>query len=88
MTPSSCHVIAPSQLWSAALTFSSRVLRLRDQYWSFYEREYTNEVRSYTTGTPWDTVYSIWSWTNVPEVALYRDAEFRSQGLDAGGRVA
>lgn len=44
---------------------------MRDQYWSFYERYYTNEVRSYTTGTPWDTVYSMWSWTNVPEVALF-----------------
>gem|GEM_PF-6435548 len=37
-----------------------------------YERKFTNQVRAYTTGTPWDCVYSIWSWTNVPEVALFQ----------------
>jgi len=62
------------------------VLRLRDQFWSFYEREYTNEVRSYTTGTPWDVVYSIWSWTNVPEVALFQQG-FRSYLWAAATRV-
>ena len=65
------------QLWSAAETLSPRIKRLRDQFWSFYTREYTNEVRSYSTGTPWDTVYSIWSWTNVPEVTLFQPG-FRS----------
>jgi pyruvate formate-lyase/glycerol dehydratase family glycyl radical enzyme len=65
------NVLLPSQLWSADAALSSRVKRLRDQYWSFYEREYTNEVRGFTTGTPWDMVYSTWSWTNVPEVALF-----------------
>ena len=64
-------VIAPARLWSAAQTLSPRVRQLRDQYWSFYERDYTNEVRAYTTGTPWDTVYSIWSWANVPEMAPF-----------------
>ncbi|MBI4787458.1 MAG: formate C-acetyltransferase/glycerol dehydratase family glycyl radical enzyme [Chloroflexi bacterium] len=67
----------PTQLWSAAPTLSPRIKQLRDQYWSFYEREYTNQVRAYTTGTPWDCVYSIWSWTNVPEVALFQKG-FRS----------
>jgi len=62
------------QLWQAADTLSPRVRQLRDEYWSFYERECTNEVRAYTTGTPWDIVYSIWSWTNVPEVALFQPA--------------
>ncbi len=51
--------------------------QLRRQFWSFYEREYTNEVRAYTTGRPWDVVYSIWSWTNVPEIALFQQG-FRS----------
>jgi hypothetical protein len=58
MTTTSCQVVGPSQLWTAAETLSPRVRRLRDQYWSFYERECTNEVRAYTTGTPWDIVYS------------------------------
>jgi pyruvate formate-lyase/glycerol dehydratase family glycyl radical enzyme len=64
-------VVAPTQLWSAASSLSPRVKRLREQYFSFYKRHYTNEVRAYTTGTPWDTVYSIWSWTNVPEMAMF-----------------
>jgi pyruvate formate-lyase/glycerol dehydratase family glycyl radical enzyme len=63
--------LAPSALWSPAETLSPRVQRLRRQYWSFYERDFTNEVRAYTTGAPWDTVYSAWSWTNVPEIALF-----------------
>ena len=45
--------------------------RLRDEYFSFYERDFTNEVRSYTTGTPWDVVYAIWNWTNVPEMSMF-----------------
>jgi formate C-acetyltransferase len=69
--------LIPAQLWSASETLSPRLKRLRQQFWSFYERDYTNEVRGYTTGTPWDTVYSIWSWTNVPEVALFQPG-FRS----------
>ncbi|OGO29237.1 MAG: hypothetical protein A2Z16_10315 [Chloroflexi bacterium RBG_16_54_18] len=83
---SGCQTLAPSQLWSASQELSSRIKRLRDQFWSFYEREYTNEVRGYTTGTEWDTVYSIWSWTNVPEVALFQKG-FRSYLLAGAARV-
>jgi hypothetical protein len=78
--------LAPSALWSPADTLSPRVKRLRDQFWSFYEREYSNEVRGYTTGTPWDIVYSIWSWTNVPEVALFQPG-FRSYLLAGATKV-
>ena len=78
MSPTSnCPTVSAAQVWSPAATLSPRVQRLRDQYWSFYERDYTNEARSYTTGTPWDIVYSIWSWTNVPEVAMFQPG-FRS----------
>jgi hypothetical protein len=69
--------VAPTQLWSAVSTLSPRIKKLRDEYWNFYERKFTNQVRAYTTGTPWDCVYSIWSWTNVPEVALFQQG-FRS----------
>ena len=81
-----CTILSPQQLWSAAPTLSPRVKRLRDQFWSFYERDYKNEVRAYTTGTPWDMVYSIWSWTNVPEVALFQQG-FRSYLSAAATRV-
>jgi formate C-acetyltransferase len=66
-----CAVTTPTLVWSPAETLSPRVRRLRDQYWSFYTREYTNEVRAYTTGTPWDHVYSPWNWANVPEMAVF-----------------
>jgi formate C-acetyltransferase len=65
------QVVKPAQLWSASGTLSPRIQRLREQFFSFYERDYRNEVRAYTTGTPWDTVYSIWSWTNVPEMEQF-----------------
>ncbi|HVM95210.1 MAG TPA: pyruvate formate lyase family protein, partial [Candidatus Acidoferrales bacterium] len=78
--------LPPGDLWAAAPTLSPRVRRLRDQYWSFYEREYTNEVRAFTTGTAWDTVYSMWSWTNVPETAVFLPG-FRSYLLAAATRV-
>jgi len=79
-------LIQPADIWTSADTLSPRVQKLRDQYWSFYEREYTNEVRGYTTGTSWDMVYSIWSWTNVPEVALFQKG-FRSYLLAGAERV-
>ena len=64
-------VVAPAAVWSAAESLSPRVRRLRDQYWSFYERETANEVRAYTSGTPWDQVYAPWNWTNVPEMMMF-----------------
>ena len=66
-----------TQVWSAAPTLSPRIKKLRAEFWNFYERPFTNQVRAYTTGTSWDCVYSIWSWTNVPEVALFQQG-FRS----------
>jgi pyruvate formate-lyase/glycerol dehydratase family glycyl radical enzyme len=65
------QVVTPGELWSANENLSPRIRRLRDQFFSFYERDYTNQVRAYTTGTPWDCVYSIWNWTNVPEMVMF-----------------
>jgi hypothetical protein len=81
-----CSTVTPNQLWSAAPTLSPRIKKLRDQYWSFYDRAFTNQVRAYTTGAPWDCVYPIWSWTNVPEVALFQQG-FRSYLSAAATRV-
>jgi len=58
-------------MWSPASTLSPRVLRLRDQYWDFYNRDYTNEVRAFTSGTAWDQVYAPWNWTTVPEMTMF-----------------
>ena len=79
--------LTPSDIWQPAASLTPRVSRLRDEYWSFYQREIRNEARSYTTGATWDTVYSIWSWTNVPEVALFQKG-FRSYLLAAATPVA
>ncbi|MGC9332730.1 MAG: pyruvate formate lyase family protein, partial [Anaerolineae bacterium] len=58
-------------LWSPADTLSPRVRQLRDQYWDFYHRDYTNEVQAYTTDKRWDQVYAPWNWTNVPEMMMF-----------------
>jgi formate C-acetyltransferase len=44
---------------------------LRDQFWDFYNRSYTNEVRAFTTGTSWDQVYAPWNWTTAPEMMMF-----------------
>jgi len=66
-----CEVATSTALWSPAGTLSPRVRRLRDQYWDFYDRDYTNEVRAFTSGTPWDQVYAPWNWTTVPEMMMF-----------------
>ena len=62
---------AAPALWSPADTLTPRVRQLRDQYFDFYQRDYTNEVQAYTTGQPWDQVYAPWNWTNVPEMMMF-----------------
>lgn len=56
-------------IWQPSENLSPRIKRLRDEYFSFYERYdyYTNEVRPYTTGTSWDDVYSYTNWGAAPE---------------------
>jgi hypothetical protein len=71
MSTAVCDVTTRTALWSPADTLSPRVRRLRDHYWDFYNRDYTNEARAFTTGTPWDQVYAPWNWTNVPEMMMF-----------------
>jgi len=57
--------------WTQA-NLSPRVQRLRDEYFSFYERDYfRNEVAAFSTGQPWDEVYSPHNWTVVPEIYVF-----------------
>ena len=74
-------------LWSAAESLSPRVRQLRDQYWDFYQRDYTNEVRAYTTGAAWDQVYAPWNWTNVPEMMMFFEGA-KSYLLSSAERVS
>ncbi len=56
------------KLWHAS-NLSPRVQRLRDEYWSFYQRDYCrNEVNSYTTGEAGDEVFTPYNWGVVPEM--------------------
>jgi len=71
MSTAPSQATTPPTLWSPAETLSPRVRRLRDQYWDFYNRDYTNEVLAFTTGTAWDQVYAPWNWTTVPEMMMF-----------------
>ncbi|MBD3230077.1 MAG: hypothetical protein GF329_18000 [Candidatus Lokiarchaeota archaeon] len=60
--------IKSEQIWSVS-SKSDRILRLREEFFSFYDREYfRNEVRAYSTGTDWDIVFSNHQWGVVPEM--------------------
>jgi formate C-acetyltransferase len=66
------HHLGSTRIWTASDTLSPRIRRLREQFWSFYTRDFSNQVKAYSTGTPWDVVYSAWHWSNVPEIALFQ----------------
>jgi len=51
MSSTTCQITTPSSVWSPAETLSPRVRQLREEFWNFYTRDYTNEVRAFSTGT-------------------------------------
>jgi len=60
---------SPEKIWSPADDLSTRVRKLREEYFNFSDRDYfRNEVRPYTTGTAWDLLWSPYHWGIVPEV--------------------
>jgi formate C-acetyltransferase len=68
-------VMAAPTVWSASPSLSPRARRLREEFFSFYSRDYfRNEVRPYTSGTPWDEVWSPHNWTVAPELYPFLDA--------------
>lgn len=63
---------ASDKLWAPAADLSPRVKRLRDEYFSFYERDYfRNEAMGFTTGTTWDMLMSPVNWGVVPEAYAF-----------------
>ncbi len=73
-----CAAAAQSEIWSPSDGLSPRIKRLRDEFFSFYTRDYfRNEVMAFTTGEPWDVLYSPHNWGVVPEVFVFFEA-FRS----------
>jgi pyruvate formate-lyase/glycerol dehydratase family glycyl radical enzyme len=80
-------VIASSSVWSASASLSPRVRRLREEFFSFYSRDYfRNEVRPYTSGLLWDVVWSPHNWTVVPELYPFLSA-YQDSLLAAAERV-
>ena len=73
MSSTTCQITTPSSVWSPAETLSPRVRQLREKFWNFYTRDYTNEVRAFSTGTDWDQVYAPWNWTGAPEMMMFFD---------------
>lgn len=57
------------EIWSPSEKLSNRVRKLRNHFYSFNDRDETNEPYAFTTGTDWDEVYSVHDWANEP--ALY-----------------
>src|SRR3989304_9084388 len=87
MTIDTAHRLAPSAIWSPSPSLSPRAQRLRDEYFSFYSRDYfRNEVRPYGSGTPWDEARSPYHWGVVPEMYVFFDS-FRDRLLAAAETV-
>ena len=72
-------------LWRPSDGLSARVKRLREEFFSFDTRAFRNEVMPFSTGTPWDAVYSYGRWTVVPEVLPFLRAF--EDSLAAAARV-
>jgi len=71
-------------MWSPSEKLTPRVARLREEYFSFNERDYfRNEVMSFSTGQPWDVVYTEHTWCIVPEVIPFLAAFKTSLLVDA-----
>lgn len=67
------------KVWSPSPLLPSRDKRLREEFFSFNQRSYyRNEVLPFTTGKPWDVVWSPHNWGVVPEMvpffAAYQDS--------------
>ena len=66
--------LKPDELWSASPTLSERVRKLRQEYFDINSRDFHNEMIPYTTGTPWDTMWSPSQWGVVPELIPFNKA--------------
>ena len=67
-TLSSC-ALDGNEIWKPSDKLSSRVKRLREEYFNYANRDYfRNETIPYTTGSEWDSVYTPHERTIVPEV--------------------
>jgi trans-4-hydroxy-L-proline dehydratase len=69
------NALAAEELWNPSTELPPRVARLRDEYVNIDERDYfRNEIMPFTTGTPWDTVWSPALWGVVPDLIPFYKA--------------
>jgi len=62
------------ELWNPG-ELPPRVARLREEYVNIQDRDYfRNEIKPYTTGTPWDTMWSPALWGVVPDLHAFNKA--------------
>ncbi len=60
--------MAEPKLWEVSEKLSPRIRRLRDYYFMDEEREFQNNVMSFTTGIPNDVVYQTLDFVSVPDM--------------------
>lgn len=73
MAGASCE--ASVDIWSPSESLSARVRALRDEYFSFRERDhFRNEVIGFSTGEPDDVLFSSYQWGVAPEVFIFSKA--------------
>jgi formate C-acetyltransferase len=60
--------MAEQKLWEASEMLSPRIRHLRDYYFLDEQREFQNNVMSFTTGVPNDVVYQILDFISVPDM--------------------
>jgi trans-4-hydroxy-L-proline dehydratase len=67
-----CGGEAGTGIWRPSERLSARVKRLREEYFSFDEREhFRNEVLGFSTGEPGDIMFSPHQWGVAPEVFIF-----------------
>lgn len=76
--------LSVEELWNPSGELSPRIAKLRDEYVNIQDRYYfRNEIMPFTTGTPWDTVWSPALWGVVPDLIPFNKAFMETLPLAA-----
>ncbi len=71
MAPETAPYIEPNHLWSPSEGLSERVKKLREEYFSYYKRDYfRNEVMPFVCRPEGDVVWSSYNWGVSPEIHI------------------
>lgn len=69
------NALSSEELWNHSNELPPRIARLREEYVNIEKRDYfRNEIMPFTTGTPWDTMWSPALWGVVPDLAPFAQA--------------